>query len=253
MKRILETLKLKWPEYLLEILVLIIGIYGAFAVDNWNKNRIERNLETNYLKSIHADLSKDIVSLEFMYNHRKSSSTKAYEILQIEKVPNNFTSQFEFSKILMETLWWWEFIPNDNTFQELINSGNLNVIQNGAVKNGLFNLEAINDEIIKQRDHMRRDYEHYLYDEIFKLDQFDFINFDQMLKSREVTYLDTLEPDQVANLADVHIRVLANKKVRNGWKLIILNNSFMLKEYDKMKVEIELLLNEIDKQLAKKD
>lgn len=59
MKRIFSTLAQKWPEYLLEILVLIIGIYGAFAVDNWNENRKAEAEEINLFKNILTDLQSD--------------------------------------------------------------------------------------------------------------------------------------------------------------------------------------------------
>ena len=63
MKRILSTLKEKWPEYLLEILVLIIGIYGAFALDKWNENAKSKRTEFELLKALHHDLGENILQL----------------------------------------------------------------------------------------------------------------------------------------------------------------------------------------------
>ncbi|MDA0194801.1 MAG: DUF6090 family protein [Bacteroidetes bacterium] len=63
MKKILETLKLKWPEYLLEIMVITIGILLAFGLNNWNENRKQSKNDIDFLISLKAELSTDTAAL----------------------------------------------------------------------------------------------------------------------------------------------------------------------------------------------
>lgn len=59
MKRMLSTVSQKWPEYIQEILVLVICIYGAFALDNWNEERKRSKFERETLSQILINLKED--------------------------------------------------------------------------------------------------------------------------------------------------------------------------------------------------
>ena len=88
MKKLTENLRQNWPTYFFEIFVLIIGIYGAFALENW---RDEVNNQKQILQSIHAiakDLQTDTAIIEqtnFYLIQQINSGRSIIPILESEK------------------------------------------------------------------------------------------------------------------------------------------------------------------------
>ena len=59
MKLIITILKQKWAEYFLEIIVIIIGVLGAFSLNNWKEYREEKSQEFELLQNLKDDFTKD--------------------------------------------------------------------------------------------------------------------------------------------------------------------------------------------------
>jgi hypothetical protein len=64
MKKIFQVLKNRWAEYVIEILVIIIGITLSFFFNNLKENRVERKEEIKLLASIHENLATDTLTLD---------------------------------------------------------------------------------------------------------------------------------------------------------------------------------------------
>lgn len=65
MKKLLSTLKQKWAEYLLEMIVITAGILGAFALNNWNESRAQQLRDENVLLEIYSNLNQDFETLGY--------------------------------------------------------------------------------------------------------------------------------------------------------------------------------------------
>ncbi len=64
MKKLFKTIKKKWAEYLIEIVVISVGILLAFALNNWNEGRKQENQLNQYRNHLKIELAADIETLE---------------------------------------------------------------------------------------------------------------------------------------------------------------------------------------------
>src|SRR5210317_597667 len=122
-----------------EIILVVIGILIALQINNWNEERKDRMVEIKYLKNLKHDLQNDSVALVNIRENRINTIKAVKSLLNIA-ASKEIESVFEVDSLYWTIGIWWEFIPNDNTFQELISSGKFNIIKNEKIKNYLLKL-----------------------------------------------------------------------------------------------------------------
>ncbi|MBV7269865.1 hypothetical protein KCG49_11770 [Winogradskyella sp. WHY3] len=141
----------------------MIGVLIALQINNWNKARKERNKEVNYLKNLKADLVSEIKNNEEFVNY-KYHKAKAYSELINGYAPTSIEEVKTYTETFGAVFIWNTFVPNQNTYKELLSSDNLSLIKSDSVKNGLLELDKLYAAIKTGEEHMRREYEAYIYD-----------------------------------------------------------------------------------------
>lgn len=147
MKRILTTLKQKWPEYLLEILVLIVGIYGAFAVDNWNEERKNGSQQKVYLNQIYANLQDDQAQLDTLVRQSQKIITVTNRMIngyKQQKLDMSFVAT-KSGYLAVEK----DFNDSRSGIDALHNSGNLDLLPDN-ISLELQNYYELSEDAIKR-------------------------------------------------------------------------------------------------------
>ena len=115
-----------------EILLVVVGILIALQINNWNETRKERIVEIKYLKNLKHDLQSDSTDLVYYKNIRQGQANAAHELIQYAN-SNNVDDIYKLDSLYSTIALWWEFVPNNNTFEELRSSGNLKLLRNDSL------------------------------------------------------------------------------------------------------------------------
>ena len=137
MRTVLETFKKKWAEYLLEILVIVIGILVAFMLNTWNENNKSKKEASFQLSKLRVNLISDKAQLKSAIS---SDSFYIEHLIYCVKVLSNeieapkeeFSDRFQYISELIN------FNPIRGTFEGLVSSGKIKLINDQNLLDALF-------------------------------------------------------------------------------------------------------------------
>ena len=226
-----------------EIVLVVPGILIALQINNNNDLRKERKSELLYLASLRKDLVLNIAEINKYLQDRTVCITNATAILEhFEGKP--ITDAVAFNNLCMPIYNWQRYYQVDNTFQELISSGNLALIGSDSIKTMLFNLQSMYKLNKAEEDHFRFDSEVLIHEPIY-----EFLDLKSVVESVgvEITKGYAGRPMQPRDF-DGYLR---NIKLKNGFTSAVFEFTVLNEHLLKMKVMSEALIRTIDNEIAR--
>ncbi len=120
-----------WGTVLVEILIVVLGVFIGIQVANWNEWRLERDLEWRYLTRLEAALSSDIIEHDHavrLANLRRQRCQLLIRALQEPDVAE--TSASELFDAVVVAGFTYHPVISDAVFQEMVSTGNARIIRN---------------------------------------------------------------------------------------------------------------------------
>lgn len=159
---ILENKISKYLKYALgEIALVIVGILIALQINNYNENRKTINKTKNYLKALNLELETNIRALDVYILRTQSDieeGAKTHRLLNIPEAKNYNDSVLKYSMVSRPV---YKATLATSTFNDLINAGVLENLNDSKLKNDILSIIPNIEMIYETYEHAKDSWEKY--------------------------------------------------------------------------------------------
>lgn len=127
--------KIDWLGYLIELVVVFIGITAAFMLNNWRENFKDNQLEQKYLNSLFDDIVYDSQQLKIILAANENKLNQAKRSIEILTTGDLATDSA--AGLLASILTNYPFTPETSTYESIKYSGNFNILSDYELKEAL--------------------------------------------------------------------------------------------------------------------
>jgi hypothetical protein len=233
MNSIRKTLSSKWPEYLVEIFVIVIGILAAYQLDQWRQQRKDNSERDRLLENLQYEFSINLEKINAELEIMDRSITASIGIFEMTGGAYKQYTREEVDELIFHMITYEPSIDlSSGAYLDLLNSGKLNLVNEDSLRRKLLTWSGGLDRITYAEDILLQLQTELLLPYLYKWYSFKNmdINYSPYFKgiprSRipdDLSFLDDLEFE---NLVDDHLY-----RIR-----------YLHEKYSELKMETEIIL-----------
>lgn len=223
-----------WKKYTFEFLSIFVAVISAFALNNWNDNRNDRNAENKILTEIKNGLAKDIEDMRLNeLGHKMGiNAVNYFRNILADKLVSKDSMMFHYFNLTRD------FVSAQNiSGYETLKSKGLELIRNDSLRTKIVSLYEYDYNTLRklEEEYYELQFQENYFKEINSLiaQNFEF-NQDKMLIG--ITTPLKLESDK-ENIVLIYLMKIQ------------INRNFILQYYTEVKQKIEQLQLEIQFEL----
>lgn len=224
-----------WRKYVYEFICIFIAVISAFALNNWNENRRDRNAEAKILTEIKNGLQKDIEDIQLnMRGHQSGMKACTYwrKLIQGEKVALDsfYQNYFNLTRDFIT-------IKNSSGYESLKSRG-LNLIANDSLRFEIISFYEYDLSIVEK-------FEEEYAEMQFQKSYYNTIN------NIVAPYFFFDENGQIGIQSPLRLSTTEkNILLSNIWKIQV-NRNFILDYYAQVENRITQIISHIEEELNK--
>jgi len=230
---VMENKTGKYFKYAIgEIVLVMIGILLALQVNNWNEVRKTNVKEVKFLEGFKKDLLANKIELNRVIEKTDKTSNSSDSILQFQRGDIEALNLRSFIRCMMNATGFTVYQTQEGTIQDIMGSGNLDVIRNDSIRLAIGSWQA-NLKDLREWEKLDKN-SHTVYNEFLQNNLKVYLRGQKELPLDEVTMNKFLENDLFLN------RIETRKRYPD-----FLNNLYK-KEIPKLDILLVLVNSELE-------
>ncbi len=224
-----------------EILLVVIGILIALSINTWNEKRKDGIKEQVILISLKVNLLENFKLLKLANQATIDAYNASLNLHELTTPNRNAINSNEIDSLISVTFDYFSFDANSGTINEIINSGQLNIIKNEELKNQISNWSAIVEDTQRDSDIANK---HAFDNMVMYLSKNGSIS-NLPLGNRIAHNLD-LKPKSTSSFEFDYQNLMSSSEFENLVSWHSINMLYLLNEYLFFKSYIEKMIDLID-------